>query len=251
MNDKLVSIITPVYNAEKFIEKTIESVLNQEYREWEMILVDDCSTDNSEKIIKEYMKSDERIRYIKLDENSGAAVSRNTAIKNANGRYIAFLDSDDIWTSDKLNIQINFMINNNIGFSFSDYKVMKEDGTIIDRIITVPKEINYNQYLKNTIIGCLTVVIDRKICGDFYMVNIRKNQDMATWLSILKRGHNAFGINKCLGIYRLVDGSISNNKVKAAKSVWNTYRNVEDIAFIRSLLYFAGYSYNALKKRYL
>ena len=249
MNDNLVSIITPVYNAERFLKYTIESVLQQEYKEGEIILVDDCSTDNSENIIKEYIKKDNRIRYIKLEKNSGAAVSRNTAIKNARGRYIAFLDSDDIWTKNKLKVQIDFMKKNNIGFSFSSYQVMTEDGVLINRIIKVPKIIDYKEYLKNTIIGCLTVVIDRKICGNFSMVNIRKNQDMATWLSILKKGNIAYGINESLGIYRLVDGSISNNKFKAAKSVWYTYRSIEKLNFIKSSYYFIAYSYNAVKKR--
>ncbi len=249
MNDNLVSIITPVYNSEMFLKQTIDSVLAQDYKEWEMILVDDCSIDNSENIIRSYMEQDERIKYIKLTVNSGAAVSRNTAIENANGRYIAFLDSDDIWTPNKLRVQIEFMKKNNIGFSFSDYKVMNEEGQEINRFIRVPKEIDYKGYLKNTIIGCLTVVIDRKICGDFYMINIRKNQDMATWLQILKKGYKAYGINECLGIYRLVDGSISNNKIKAAKSVWKTYRNVEKFSSIKSIYYFLAYSFNAIKKR--
>lgn len=249
MKDNLVSIITPVYNAERFINNTIDSVINQEHKNWEMILVDDCSTDNSEKIIREYIKKDNRIKYIKLEKNSGAAISRNIAIKNAQGRYIAFLDSDDIWTSNKLKVQIDFMKKNNIGFSFSNYQVMTEDGILINRIIKVPKTIDYKEYLKNTIIGCLTVVIDRKICGDFYMINIRKNQDMATWLNILKRGIIAYGINKNLAVYRLVNGSISNNKIKAAKSVWTTYRNIEKINLFKSSYYFILYAINAFKKR--
>lgn len=249
MNDNLVSIITPVYNAEKFIRQTIESVLAQEYKEWEMILVDDCSNDSSEKIIKEFAKNDKRIRYIKLTQNSGAAVSRNTAIKNAKGRYIAFLDSDDIWTSNKLRVQIDFMKKNNIGFSFSGYEVMNESGELINRIIKVPEKITYKEYLKNTIIGCLTVVIDRQICGEFEMVNIRKNQDMATWLSILKKGNTGYGINEKLGVYRIVGGSISNNKIKAAKSVWRTYRDIERMNVLKSCYYFLCYSINAIKKR--
>lgn len=249
MKDKLVSIITPVYNAEKFLKSTIDSVLAQDYKEWEMILVDDCSIDNSEKIIRKYMEFDKRIKYIKLSVNSGAAVSRNTAIKSAQGRYIAFLDSDDIWTPNKLKVQIEFMKKNSVGFSFSDYRVMDENGEEIDRIIRVPDEIDYEGYLRNTIIGCLTVVIDRKICGDFSMVNIRKNQDMATWLKVLKKCNKAYGINECLGVYRLVDGSISNNKVKAAKSVWKTYRDVEKLSIIKSGIYFTSYVINAVKKR--
>lgn len=249
MEKDLVSIITPVYNAERFLKQTIESVINQSYENWEMILVDDRSQDNSEKIIKDYMDRDKRIKYIKLEKNSGAAVARNTAIKNSIGRYIAFLDSDDIWNKNKLDVQINFMKNNNIGFSFSEYDVMTENGEKIDRIIKIPEKINYRGYLKNTIIGCLTVVIDREICGDFEMVDIRKNQDMATWLQLLKKGYSAYGVNECLATYRLVDGSISNNKIKAAKSVWRTYREVEKFNIILSVYYFFSYTFNAFKKR--
>ncbi|HHL2037255.1 glycosyltransferase family 2 protein [Clostridium perfringens] len=249
MERDLVSIITPVYNAERFLKETIESVINQSYKNWELILVDDCSKDSSEKIIRSYIKLDNRIKYIKLEKNSGAAISRNTAINNSKGKYIAFLDSDDIWKKNKLETQINFMRENNIGFSFSEYDVMTEEGEKIDRIIKVPKKINYNEYLKNTIIGCLTVIIDREICGDFKMVNIRKNQDMATWLQILKKGYKAYGINECLATYRLVQGSISNNKFKAAKSVWKTYREVEKFNIILSGYYFFSYTFNALKKR--
>ncbi|EDT78822.1 glycosyltransferase [Clostridium perfringens] len=249
MNNELVSIITPVYNAERFLKETLDSVRNQSYQNWEMILVDDCSKDSSEKIIKEYISLDNRIKYIKLETNSGAAVSRNIAIKKSKGRYIAFLDSDDIWKENKLRKQISFMKKNNIGFSFSMYDVITESGEKINRVIKVPKVIDYKEYLKNTIIGCLTVVIDREICGDFEMVNIRKNQDMATWLQILKKGYKAYGIDECLATYRLVDGSISNNKLKAAKSVWKTYREVEKLNALISGYYFLGYSFNAIKKR--
>lgn len=251
MDKDLVSIITPVYNAERFLRETIESVINQSYENWEMILVDDSSKDNSEEIINYYMNVDKRIKYIKLEKNSGAAFARNTAIKNSIGRYIAFLDSDDIWNKNKLDVQINFMKNNNIGFSFSEYDVMTENGKKINRIIKIPEKINYRGYLKNTIIGCSTVIIDKKMCGEFEMVNIRKNQDMATWLQLLKKGYSAYGINECLVTYRLVNGSISNNKIKAANSVWKTYREVEKLNLIMSGYYFLGYSFNAVKKRVL
>lgn len=249
MQDNLVSIITPVYNAERFIKDTVISVINQTYKDWEMILVDDCSIDNSQKIIQEISSKDKRIRYIKLKQNSGAAVSRNRAISEAKGRYIAFLDSDDIWMNNKLETQLLFMKKNNIGFSFTNYQVMKESGELINRIIRTPSKINYNEYLKNTIIGCLTVVVDRKICGDFRMVNIRKNQDMATWLSILKKGIVAYGIDENLATYRLVDGSISNNKVKAIKSVWSTYRDIEKFNIPKSIFCLSSYALNAIKKR--
>ena len=244
-----VSIITPVYNSGRFIKNTIDSVLNQTYENWEMILVDDCSTDNSEEIIKEYMNLDSRIKYIKLTENSGAAVARNTAIEASTGRFIAFLDSDDIWFRNKLQKQLDFMINNNVGFSFTAYETIKEDGSNTGNIVNAPKSVDYNNLLKNTIIGCLTVVLDKEIIGDIKMPLLRTRQDFATWLSILKRGHKAYGLNEVLAQYRLVEGSISSNKLKAAKRNWYVYREVEKLSLAKSIYVFLGYSYNAVKKR--
>lgn len=252
MNNALVSIITPVYNVEKFIAETIESVINQTYKEWELILVDDCSTDRSAAIIKLYSEKDSRIKYHKLEKNSGAAVARNTALRIAEGRYVAFLDSDDLWENSKLSIQLDFMKKNNIEFSFTDYSLITEDGNSYNKLnktITVPKIIDYNFLLKNTIILCSSVIIDRNIVGDFKMPLIRAGQDTATWLSILKKGYKAYGLNENLAKYRQVEGSISSNKIKAIKRTWNLYRNIEKLGLFRSMYYFSCYSFNAIKKR--
>lgn len=252
MNNNLVSIITPVYNAEKFIGETIASVINQTYTEWEMILVDDCSTDKSAEIVKSFSEIDSRIKYHKLEINSGAAVSRNTALDMAKGRYIAFLDSDDLWEKNKLSLQLDFMKKNNIEFSFTDYSLITEDGesyNTLNKAITVPKEIDYNFLLKNTIILCSSVIIDRSIVGDFRMTLIRAGQDTATWLSILKNGFKAYGLNENLAKYRQVKGSISSNKIKAIKRTWNLYRNVERLSLHKTIYYFSNYAFNAIKKR--
>lgn len=243
-----VSIITPVYNAEKFLEDTICSVQNQTYEDWEMILVDDRSTDNSKEIITRLSKEDSRIKYIELAENSGAAVARNTAIENATGRFIAFLDADDKWTEDKLEKQLKFMKEKNIGFSFTGYTRMTEEGELLN-YVEAPGEMTYNQLLRNTAIGCLTVVVDREKVGDFRMPLVRKGQDFATWLSILKKGHNAYGLNGNLAHYRVVNNSLSSNKIGALKRTWNIYRNVENLSFIKSCYCFVGYAINAIKKR--
>lgn len=248
-NNTLVSIITPVYNSGRFIKETIESVQLQTYKEWEMILVDDCSTDNSKKIITDIQKTDSRIKYIELKKNSGAAVARNTAIEAARGRYIAFLDSDDIWSINKLEKQINFMTENNYGFSFTSYELIDEDGKKTNKIVNVPIKINYDGLLKNTIIGCLTVIIDRKIIGDFRMPTIRKGQDTATWLKILKKYDFAYGLNENLAKYRIVKGSISSNKLQALKRTWNIYRNIEGLSLIKSIYVFTIYVINAIRKR--
>lgn len=249
MSEYLVSIVTPVYNSEKFISETIDSIQNQTYKHWELILVDDCSSDNSYDIISEYIKYDKRIRYIKLEKNSGAAVSRNTGIKNARGRFIAFLDSDDIWLPEKLEKQVKYMLDKKIGFTFTSYRYMKEDGTKTNKVAKAPYKINYNGLLKNTIIGCSTVVLDRQIVGDFLMPLVRKGQDTATWLMILRNQKYAYGIEEILVDYRLVGNSLSSNKIKALKRTWNIYRSVEKINVFKSTYVFCFYVFNAIKKR--
>jgi len=249
MNEYLVSIVTPVYNSARFISDTIDSIQSQTYKNWELLLIDDCSSDNSYEIIKSYMKDDNRIKYIKLEKNSGAAISRNTGIKNAKGRFIAFVDSDDLWKSRKLEVQVNYMLKHKIAFSFTSYRYIKEDGTSTNKIAKAPKKINYNGLLKNTIIGCSTVLIDKDIMGDFRMPLVRRGQDTATWLQLLKKEKYAYGIEDALVDYRLVGNSISSNKIKALKRTWNTYRNVENLGILKSCYVFCFYVFNAIKKR--
>jgi len=249
MQENLVSIITPCHNASKFVAETIESVLAQTYSEWEMLITDDCSTDNSVEIIEKYLKKDSRIRLIKSTQKLGAAAARNLAIKNASGRYIAFLDSDDVWEKNKLECQLKFMQKKNIAFSFSEYYIMEENGTRTEKVIKVPEDIDYNHYLSNTIIGCLTVVIDRKLTGDFEMPLIKSSHDMALWLLIMRRGFKAYGLQKCLAGYRIVSTSNTSKKWKAAKDVWIVYREFEKLSLCRSLWCFGGYAFNAVRKR--
>ena len=249
MNEPLVSIITPVYNAERFLSDTIKSVQNQTYKNWEILLIDDCSKDNSAQIIIEFQKYDNRIKYIKLKKNSGASVSRNEGIRNAKGRFIAFVDSDDIWKPEKLEIQIKYMLKENLGFTFTSYRYMKENGELTNKIAKAPSKINYNGLLKNTIIGCSTVVIDREIVDYFEMPLVRRGQDTATWLQILRKEKYAYGIEQDLVNYRLVGESLSSNKIIALKRTWNTYRNVEKLGLLKSSYVFCFYVFNAIKKR--
>ncbi|MAO72355.1 MAG: glycosyl transferase [Flavobacteriales bacterium] len=247
--NKLVSIITPSYNSSKFIEDCINSVISQTYLEWEMIIVDDCSNDDSKTLIEKYSKKDNRIKTIFLEENVGAAEARNIAIKESKGKYIAFLDSDDLWKNNKLEKQLDFMSKNDIAFSFTSYQPISENRDEKYSVIVVPKEINYNSYLRNTIIGCLTVIIDREKTGEFYMSNIRSSHDMALWLLIMKRGFSAYGLNENLAYYRVVSTSNTSKKWKAAKDVWHVYRKVEKLNLIYSVICFVSYVYNAIKKR--
>ncbi len=247
----LVSVITPLYNGEQFIESTIESVVNQTYDNWEMIIVDDVSTDNSVEIVEEIAKNDTRIKLYKSEVNGGAAVARNKALQHAKGRMIAFLDSDDIWLPSKLEIQVKFMLENNYPISFTSYEVMNEKLESTGTTIKSVESIDYYGYLKNTIIGMSTSIIDKKIVGDFEFFNIRTRQDTYLWLTLLKRGFKAYGIGNILAYYRVHSNSISSNKVKAAKRVWYMYYKMEKLGFFRSSYYFGHYAFNAVKKRFM
>ena len=245
--NSLVSIITPSYNSAKFIKQCIESVIAQTYTNWEMLIVDDYSSDNSLQILKKY--NDKRIQLIELDKNVGASESRNVAIRKAKGKYIAFLDSDDLWEPQKLEKQISFMQKKDIVFSFSTYQPMSDDESKLYSIIHAPKIVTYSSYLKKTIIGCLTVVIDREKTGGFEMPNIRSSHDMALWLLIMRRGFDAYGLDENLARYRIVSTSNTANKWRAAKDVWIVYRQFEKLSFFYSIWCFLNYAFNAIIKR--
>jgi len=249
MTDNLVSIITPSYNSSRFIVETIESVLAQTYTNWELLITDDCSKDNSVDIINSYVEKDDRIKLFSLTKNVGAAAARNMSLSEAKGRYIAFLDSDDIWEPHKLATQISFMKTNNYAFTFSAYNIMDNNGRLTGKKISVPSKITYEQYLKNTIIGCLTVIIDREETGNFSMPLIKSSHDMALWLLIMKRGFQAYALNEVLATYRLVSTSNTANKWKAAKDVWKVYRDIEKLSFFKSTICFCCYIINAVLKR--
>lgn len=237
-NQELVSIITPLYNSEKYVAETIESVLAQTYENWEMLIIDDCSSDNGPKIVKDYAKKDARIKYHKLESNSGPAVSRNRAIELANGKYIAFLDSDDLWKKEKLEKQIKFMKEKDCAFSFTEYEEISDEGKSLNILIKTPKNpISYRKYLLTTPIGCLTAIYDAKKLGKIYMPLIRKRQDAATWLKILKTGVKAYPLKENLAIYRLRKSSVSSNKINLVKPQWILYREVEKMNYFESLFY--------------
>lgn len=239
----------PSYNAAKFIAASIQSVIEQTYNNWELLITDDCSKDDTVKIVEKFIVEDNRIKLFSTGKNSGPACARNKSLENATGKYIAFLDSDDVWVSHKLETQLKFMIEKNIAFSFSSYSVMKEDGTPIGNTINVPKVIGYHGYLRNTIIGCLTVIIDREKTGNFIMPNIKTSEDMALWLNIMKRGFKAWGLQVPLAQYRVVSKSLTSKKWIEAKYVWKVYREIEHINPIYSAICFIGYAINAIIKR--
>lgn len=240
---ELVSVITPVYNAAATLQKTIDSVKAQTYTAWEMILVDDASSDDSVRLIQAAAELDKRIHLIRLTENRGAAVARNLALDAARGQYIAFLDADDSWDSTKLTKQLEFMKARNIAFSYTGYRTTK------GRILRVPETVNYERLITDNVIGCLTVVIDRSLIGDFQMPNVRRGQDHLTWLSLLKPGRLAYGLNDVLATYTVGNtASLSGNKLKAAKRQWYNYRKVLGFGWFTSVRYLIRYAIQGFRK---
>ena len=232
----LVSIITPVYNSEKYLGETIKSVQDQTYENWEHILVDDCSKDNSEAIIKTYQQKDSRIKYHRLQVNSGAGIARNKAIELAQGDFIAFLDGDDVWHPEKLSRQLEFMQNSKSAFSFTGYDTMNEKSEKLGNVIYPPQEVTYKSALFKNPIGCLTAMYDVTYFGKQYMPVIRKRQDYALWLRLLKKT-NGYGLNECLASYRIGNESISANKLDLLKYEWKIYREVEGLSWFKSSFY--------------
>ncbi len=249
MKEDLVSIIMPAYNNGYSIDVALDSVLSQSYPQWELLITDDASTDNTREIVHRYCEKDERIKYFSLQNNSGAALARNHSLAQASGRYIAFLDADDRWHPHKLERQLSFIQEKECHFSFTAYQWMNADGTEIGKIVNVPDRIDYKGYLKNTIIGCLTVMLDRKNITNIEFPNIRTRQDMALWLKILKNNCSAYGLNENLAFYRDAPNSISSNKWKAAKTVWRVYREIEKLPLLISIYNFISYVSHALLKR--
>ncbi len=247
---ELVSIVVPVHNSEKFIAQTIASVQNQTYQNWELLLINDFSNDGSENIINLYKKNDKRIQLINLENNVGAAMTRNKGIELAKGRYIAFLDSDDVWEKEKLEKQLDFIKKNNYAFTFTGYQFVDENLCRNGKIVNVPKKLTYREALKNTTIFTSTVIIDAKIVGKklIRMPDVG-SEDAATWWQILKNGFTAYGLNEILSFYRRSKGTLTSNKFQAIKRTWNLYRNVENLNIFYSIYNFTFYVINAIRRR--
>lgn len=241
----VVSVITPSYNSAGFIDKTVSSVINQSFKNWEMIIVDDCSTDNSLDVIHALANQDSRIKLISLTRNSGAAVARNVAIESAKGRYIAFLDSDDVWLPDKLEIQLKFMQDNSYPFTYTAYYKVNQQGKLLGHV-GVTNKVTYFDLLKTNSIGSLTAVYDTECFGKVLMPLIRKRQDLGLWLTLLKKTDYAYGLNKTLAQYCIRTDSISANKANAAKFTWRLYRDIEGLNLIKASYYFSHYAIRGL-----
>jgi teichuronic acid biosynthesis glycosyltransferase TuaG len=244
-----VSIVMPAHNSQRFIASAIMSVISQSYLSWELLVINDASTDNTSSIIQDYCKQDQRIRLINVTVNSGAAVARNIGLSQAKGRYIAFIDSDDLWHPKKLELQLQFMIQNNIAFSYTNYRLMSESGDVFGKLIRLPKRLDYYGLLKNTgIAGCLTVVIDRHKTGAFQMREIPHGEDLILWLQLIKSGFVAHGLDADLASYRISKNSASSNKYRSARRVWRIYRDIEKLNLFDTCLCFFHYAKSAYIK---
>ena len=244
----LVSVIMPIYNAEKYLSDTLNSIFSQDYKDIEIVLVDDCSKDNSANIIMEYQKEHPQIVYYLQEKNMGAGAARNKALELAKGQYVAFLDSDDIWLPDKINRQIELMKKTDSPFSYTAIEMMDEKGETIKGKRKIKETCNYKYLLHNTIIATSSVVIDRTVLGDFRMPLRRGGQDYATWLMLLRGGAVARGINETLVRYRVASGSLSSNKFKSIKQVWEIQTQDEKINKFSAFFHVMCFGFNALKK---
>lgn len=246
----LVSIVTPAFNAEQYICESIESALNQTYKNFELIIVIDNCTDNTKAIAEEYAKKDSRVKVFETSGNKlGALGSRNFGIEKATGRFIAFLDSDDYWEPNKLEIQVKFMLENDIAFCYGNYraKVGDEFKTFI-----APKSANYKQIIKANCIGCLTVIYDVEKLGKVYMPDgSYQREDFAAWLSVLRRIPYAYNCNEIVATYRVVESSVSNKKRRMIKQHWKVLRELEHHSRIKSFYYLCcQILYKLFKKSY-
>ncbi len=242
MSDTKISIITPVYNAEKFISETIQSVQSQTHVNWEMLITDDRSTDNSVSIITQHIQDDPRIKLSVLPQNSGSAIARNLSIENATGEVIAFLDADDIWDREFLEKSLSFMEDNSAAIVFSSYRRLSEDLSKDLGEFVVPQFTDYKKMLKSCVISCLTGMYHVKRCnGKAYMPDLKKAQDYCLWLDLLKHTDRAFGNPEILATYRICKSSLSRNKVDKIRYQWKVYREIEKLPLILSGYYLIHY----------
>lgn len=252
IKDVKVSIITASFNSAVFIADTYRSISNQEHSNWEWLVTDDCSSDETLAILQDIELRDPRVKVFKNPSNLGAAEARNMSISQSTANFIAFLDADDLWAPEKLRRQLYFMISESIGFSFTSYKIISENGQDKFKFVDqkCPVTIDYYDLLsKKATVGCSTVMVNVDLVGRFSMPQLRTGQDYATWLSILKRGYTGYLLKEPLTSYRIVQSSISRDKFKKALRQWEIYRNVEKLTLVSSMFYFFNYAFRAIFRK--
>ncbi len=250
--DELVSIIVPVYNAENYIAETIACVTAQTYTEWELLLVEDCSKDKSLSVIEQCLEEqrDNRIRLIRQPTNMGAAKARNRGIKEARGRYIAYLDADDLWVPEKLEKELQFMREKEAAFVFTGYEFADEQGRGTGKVVHVPDMLCYRQVLSNTTIFTTTVMFDTaKIDRELLEMPAVKSEDTALWFRVLREGYTAYGLDENLVRYRRSGNTLSANKLEALRRIWHLYRRNEGLSVPRSAWHFCFWAVRAVKRR--
>lgn len=250
--DRKVSIVVPVYNVEKYIEQTMDCVRRQTYGDWELLLIADGCTDGSEDIIEAYCEKhgDERIRLIRQPGNLGAARARNRGVKEASGRYLAYLDSDDLWMPEKLERQLAFMKRKDAAFAFTGYEFADETGTGTGTVVKVPSTLRYREALKNTTIFTTTVMFDlHKIPKEDLEMPLIKSEDTALWWKVLRSGLVAYGLDENLALYRRAGKTLSSNKLEAVRRIWALYRQAEQLSVVNSLYNFCFWAVRAVKRR--
>lgn len=246
----LVSVIIPCYNSAEHIEETLESVRAQTMPDLEMLVVDDCSSDGSVEVVQRVAARDSRVRLLRQPTNQGVARARNRALDQARGRYIAYLDSDDLWVPEKLERQIAFMAERGIGACFTSYETIEQDGTHRNFVHT-PRSITYRQFLKNTVTCSHSLLFDTRRVDRSLLVmpDIRRGQDFATWVQVMKAGHTFFGLDEPLAKYRKCPGSLSSNPLTSVRRTWNIYRRVERLPVPYAAYCQAWQLYHAIIKR--
>lgn len=250
--NELVSIIMPAYNAEKYIGAAIESVLRQTWRKWELIIVDDGSEDGTAKLIENEIihKKDCDIRLLRQPCKGGAAEARNRGLREAKGRYIAYLDADDLWMEEKLEKEIDFMRSRGAAFAFTGYEFMDEHARRTGKVVRVPETLQYRQALSNTTIFTTTVMFDtEKISRELLEMPHIKSEDTALWWKILRNGYTACGLNENLALYRRAGKTLSSNKLEAICRIWRLYRDAEGLGIARSAWHFCFWAVRAVKRR--
>ena len=250
--NELVSIIVPVYNLEKFIRETMDSVLAQTYSHWELLLVEDGSSDGTEKVITDYIreKREDRIRLIRQPSNQGAARARNRGLREAAGRYIAYLDGDDLWEPEKLEHELRFMEEKGAAFAFTGYEFADEHGAGLGKVVRVPATLTYKQALSNTTIFTTTVMFDtERIPAELLEMPLVKSEDTALWWKVLRMGYTAYGLDENLARYRRAGRTLSSNKLEAIRRIWNLYRKVEGISLAGSIWHFCFWAARAVWRR--
>ena len=244
----LVSVVMPARNAVRFIEQAIGSVLAQSHACWELVVVDDASSDGTAELVARAARADTRIRLIRLERRVGPGPARNVALADLRGAFVAFLDSDDMWLPDKLERQLRFMREHGVAFCIHGYRMIDEHGQERGRAIAVPERVDYELLLRHTIIAPVTVLLDRERVGPLEMPDLPQHEDLVLWFTILKRGIVAHGMPDELARYRIVKTSASRDKLRSARRMWRVYRRIEGLSFHRAAWCYSHYAWNAWRK---